>query len=84
MPPSALDSLRFCLNRNECEFSLFFCDFRLASDSACLENGSGSAQAMLEIIAEVPQAPTLEEGVADAADALEALAPKCEDSVAGA
>jgi hypothetical protein len=39
---------------------------------------------MLEIVGEIPKAPSIDEGLKQAADEITALAPKCKDSVAGA
>lgn len=52
--------------------------------AAKAEAAAGCAKAILEIVAKVPSAPSLEEGVQQAADDLEALAPKCEDALADA
>jgi len=52
-------------------------------EAARADAAASCAQAMAEIIAEVPNAPSLDAGVQQAAKDLEALAPKCEDSVNG-
>ena len=39
---------------------------------------------MLEIVGQIPKAPTVDEGLKQAADEITALAPKCKESVAAA
>jgi uncharacterized protein HemX len=42
------------------------------------------ARATIEIVAEIPKAPSLDEGLKSAADEVKALVPKCKDSIAAA
>jgi hypothetical protein len=48
------------------------------------EAAAACAKAMLEIVGDIPEAGSLEEGLKIAGDQVSALVPKCKDSVASA
>jgi hypothetical protein len=48
------------------------------------EAAAACAKAMVEIVGDIPEAPSLDEGLKNAADRVTALVPKCKDSIAAA
>jgi hypothetical protein len=48
------------------------------------EAAAACAKSMLEIVGDIPKAPSLDEGLQKAGDDISALVPKCKDSVASA